>query len=71
MDTALFMPPTIPAKGRPPTPKQELALKAAQIYKQQRSLKEICESLGASIYLARWYIYQQPCTTQQQADASI
>lgn len=70
MDT-IFMPPTIPAKGRPPTPKQELALKAATLYKQQRSLKEICESLGASIYLARWYIYQQPCPTQQHQDASI
>ena len=67
MDT-IFMPPTIPAKGRPPTAKQELALKAAQIYKQQRSLKEICDSLGASIFLARWYIYQ--CPTQQPQDAS-
>jgi hypothetical protein len=67
----IFNPPTIPAKGRPPTAKQELALKAAQIYKQQRSLKEICDSLGASIFLARWYIYQQPCQTPQQADASI
>jgi hypothetical protein len=68
MDT-IFMPPTIPAKGRPPTAKQELALKAAQIYKQQKSLKEICDSLGASIFLARWYIYQ--CPTQQPQDASI
>jgi hypothetical protein len=52
----LFIPPTIPARGRPPTAAQEAAKKAAKDWKQQPTFVQFCKRQGVSPYLTRYYI---------------
>lgn len=63
----LFIPPTIPARGRPPTAAQEAAKQAAKAWKQQPTFVQFCKRQGVSPYLTRYYISK--VWAPQQADA--
>jgi hypothetical protein len=43
---------------RLPTKRGWAAMKVAELYKSQRTLRELCRDHGAPLHLARHYLYQ-------------
>lgn len=58
IETGMVVLPKATCMGRPPREKAEAAKRAAALFRQQKTLQEICDEVGANYGLAKWYLYK-------------